>query len=269
MRAKIQKTIQEKEASMAECNNIQELLESKTQVLEIISALLSTKSTGENLTHFNTAIAEFRDLTKKIAIPNELDVLLRLQAIENEIVVVAAYPELFKKHIIAVEGGFSAGKSYFVNSLLGAQIQLPIGMNPTTAIPSYVMHAENSHILGMDHGVVHLSKIAPDILDRLTHTADKPLDFGFNLKDILSFMVVGTKFNNEEYTNICFIGTPGYNPDSYANKAQDLNTAKEFLSNSSAILWLTAADASSGNLTQSDVEFLQIWIWSTKSFTSW
>ncbi|CRF48396.1 FIG00712166: hypothetical protein [Helicobacter heilmannii] len=40
-------------------------------------------------------------------------------------------------------GDFSAGKSFFVNSILGAQIQLPIWMNPTTAIPSYVMHAES------------------------------------------------------------------------------------------------------------------------------
>ncbi|WP_104758051.1 dynamin family protein [Helicobacter salomonis] len=229
------------------------------QELKIVSAVLSAQFQGEDLGHFNQAIEKFRDLSKKIAIPNELDVLLRLQALENEIFVIAAYPELFQKHIIAVGGGFSAGKSQFVNSLLGASIQLPIGMNPTTAIPSYVMDADQEQILGIskNNAVVDLGAIAPNILDQLSHNAEQPLQFGFNLKDILPFMVVGTSFENKAYADICFIDTPGYNPDNNANKVQDLNTAKEFLSNSSAILWLTAVDASAGNLTSSDLEFLK------------
>ncbi|CRF45838.1 hypothetical protein HHE06_16790 [Helicobacter heilmannii] len=61
---KIEQTIQEREIDMETLSQTQ-MLESQTQVLEIISALLSAKSAGENLTHFNTAIVEFRDLTKK------------------------------------------------------------------------------------------------------------------------------------------------------------------------------------------------------------
>lgn len=211
------------------------------------------------MANFNKYLNNFYDITKKIAVENERDLVLKLKAIEGEIAIISAYSELFTKHVIAVGGGFSAGKSAFVNSFLKSkEIQLPISINPTTAIPSYVMSSDKDEILGIskNNGVANLGKIAPDILSRLTHNAENRLDFGFNLKDILPFMVVGTEFSDDKYTNICFIDTPGYDPSNTGDQAQDFNTAKEFLSNSSALLWLIACDASGGNITDSDISFL-------------
>ena len=121
------------------------------------------------------------------------------------------------------------------------------------------MSSQKDEIIGIskNNGVANLGKIAPDILSRLTHNADNRLDFSFNLKDILPFMVVSTEFSDEKYEKICFIDTPGYDPNSSGNQAQDFNTAKEFLSNSSSLLWLVACDASGGNITDSDIEFLK------------
>jgi len=49
--------------------------------------------------------------------------------------------ELLKRQIISVAGGFSSGKSAFINSLLhqNVKIQLPEGVLPTTAIPMYIL----------------------------------------------------------------------------------------------------------------------------------
>ncbi|MDY5520068.1 dynamin family protein [Campylobacter lanienae] len=229
------------------------------QELQIINEILSAKPNNQTLSSFNKYLNNFYDITKKIAVENEIDLLLKLKAIESEMAIIAAYAELFSKHVIAVGGGFSAGKSAFVNSFLKSKdIQLPISIDPTTAIPSYVMSSDKDQIIGIskNNGVANLGKIAPDILSRLTHNADNRLDFSFNLKDILPFLVVSSEFNDPKYQNICFIDTPGYNPNSDGNRAQDFNTAKEFLANSSSLLWLISCDASGGNITGQDIEFL-------------
>lgn len=229
------------------------------QELQIINEILSAKPNNQTLSSFNKYLNNFYDITKKIAVENERDLVLNLKAIESEMAIIAAYAELFSKHVIAVGGGFSAGKSAFVNSFLKSKdIQLPISIDPTTAIPSYVMSSDKDQIIGIskNNGVANLGKIAPDILSRLTHNADNRLDFSFNLKDILPFLVVSSEFNDPKYQNICFIDTPGYNPNSDGNRAQDFNTAKEFLANSSSLLWLIACDASGGNITESDIKFL-------------
>ena len=231
------------------------------QEFNIITAILLAKEDSTLLISFKNRINDFYELTKKIAVENERDLLLRLENIENEMSIVSAYPQLFTKHVIAVGGGFSAGKSQFINSFFKDtnNLSLPTQMDPTTAIPSYVIHEKENKILDITNknGIVDFTNIAPNILNQLTHNADDRLDFQFNIKEILPFMIVGTEFSDDKYSNICFIDTPGYNPDSSNNKADDISTAKEFLSNSSALLWLVATDASSGNLTQSDLDFLQ------------
>ncbi|WP_121757022.1 dynamin family protein [Helicobacter felis] len=235
--------------------------------LKILNAILGAEFHGEGLDHFNQALQEFKKLGKRISIPNERDVLKCLQALEERISMVAICPELFRKHIIAVGGGFSAGKSHFINSFFSnKQCKLPIHINPKTAMPSYVMDAEQQCILGISqHNVrVDLGEITSNILDQFTHNTDpddtkKSLrsDFLKSLRSSLRFIVVGVAFENRLYKDICFIDTPGYDPDGNTNRGHDLHIAKEFLSNASTILWLVSADAKSGILTSSDIELLK------------
>ncbi|MBR6612533.1 MAG: hypothetical protein IKK93_09905, partial [Campylobacter sp.] len=95
------------------------------QELQIINEILSAKPNNQTLSSFNKYLNNFYDITKKIAVENERDLVLNLKAIESEMAIIAAYAELFSKHVIAVGGGFSAGKSAFVNSFLKSKnIQL-------------------------------------------------------------------------------------------------------------------------------------------------
>ncbi|GAA7132583.1 hypothetical protein ID0302_01230 [Helicobacter pylori] len=104
--------------------------------------------------------------------------------------------------MVAVGGGFSAGKSSFLNHLLG--LKLPIGLDKTTAIPTYCLKGEREVLMGRSQngGVVDL----PDFsFDHKTLNA-----FDFDLKNIMPSMLLSAPSVPFEF--LCFIDTPGHNP---------------------------------------------------------
>ncbi|BAW58143.1 ATPase [Helicobacter pylori] len=130
--------------------------------------------------------------------------LLELQEIKKELQLVASYPSLFQKNMVAVGGGFSMGKSTFLNKLLDLKLKLPEDINPTTAIPTYCLKGEREVLMGRSQngGVVELPYLTFDhkFLDSL----------GFNLKEIMPSMLLSAPSVLFEF--LCFIDTPGYNP---------------------------------------------------------
>ncbi|MCX6076295.1 MAG: dynamin family protein [Campylobacterales bacterium] len=225
----------------------------------LISKLLSAKLTNEGLEEYKKVLYEdfMNFANKEESLANEAEAILKLQAIEKELEVIIAYPKLHKKNTVAIGGGFSAGKSEFISSFFKSAIKLPIGIEPTTAIPTYVMHTGNDEIIGcsLNGGVVNLKEIDDDFHSKISHNFIKSFDF--NLKDIMPLMIFGTQFEHVEHEHICFIDTPGYNPaqtnESYTQ--DDMHTAKEFLSNASTLIWLIGADAN-GAISPSDFNFL-------------
>lgn len=222
---------------------------------ELISSLLAAQVQNKGVMMFhetlNADYMEFANADDTLA--NEAEIFLQLQNIEKELSIIAACPELYQKNIIAVGGGFSAGKSEFISSFMDSGIKLPISIEPTTAIPAYVMNAPKEYLLGYSKngGAVDLRKIDNNFHARLNHDFMK--GFKFNLKEILPFIVLGTKL---KFKNICFIDTPGYNPSgNIANYGADIDTAKEFLEEAGVFLWLVGLD-STGTMPSGDLEFL-------------
>lgn len=223
----------------------------------LISNLLSSKSSNKGLEEYKTVLnndfMEFANYEESLA--NEAEAILKLQTIEKELGVITAYPQLHKKNTIAVGGGFSAGKSEFISSFFKSGVKLPIGISPTTAIPTYVMNTNENQVIACSSngGIVDLRKIDDNFHSKISHEFIKSFDF--NLKEIMPLMIVGTQIEQE---NICFIDTPGYNPPSsdetYAEN--DLQTAKEFLSSASTFIWLIGADAN-GTVSKNDIKFLR------------
>ncbi|GAA7166458.1 hypothetical protein HpBGD52_11800 [Helicobacter pylori] len=125
--------------------------------------------------------------------------LLTLQEIKKELQLVASYPSLFQKTIVAVGGGFSAGKSTFLNNLLGLKLKLPEHIDPTTAIPTYCLKGKKEVLMGFSQngGMVELPNLAFD------HQFLKSL--GFNLKEIMPFMLLSAPSVPFEF--LCFIDT--------------------------------------------------------------
>ncbi len=144
-------------------------------------------------------------------------------------------------------GGFSAGKSTFLNNLLGLKLKLPEDMNPTTAIPTYCLKGKKEVLMGFSQngGMVELPNLAFD------HQFLNSL--GFNLKEIMPFMLLSAPSVPFEF--LCFIDTPGFNPANQGYTGGDKEASKESLKHAKHILWLISCER--GGIESDDLEFLQ------------
>ncbi|GAA9170394.1 hypothetical protein BTM356_03730 [Helicobacter pylori] len=173
--------------------------------------------------------------------------LLELQEIKKELQLVASYPSLFQKNMVAVGGGFSTGKSSFLNHLLGLNLKLPENLTPTTAIPTYCLKGEREVLMvrSQNGGVVELPYLTFDhkFLDSL----------GFNLKEIMPSMLLSAPSVPFEF--LCFIDTPGYDAPNQGYTGRDRQVSKEYLVKAKSILWVMDCDR--GFIQDNDLNYLQ------------
>ncbi|GHS34784.1 GTPase [Helicobacter pylori] len=216
---------------------------------DLIARILNAKTKNEGLEEYQKILDnEFLDFASGVDSLKEKEIaLLMLQEIQKELQLVAGYPSLFQKTIVAVGGGFSTGKSTFLNNLLGLKLKLPEDMNPTTAIPTYCLKGQREVLMGFSQngGMVELPHLAFD------HQFLKSL--GFNLKEIMPFMLLSTPSVPFEF--LCFIDTPGYNPGNQGYTDGDKEASKESLKYAKHILWLISCER--GGIESDDLEFLQ------------
>ncbi len=216
---------------------------------DLIARILNAKMKNEGLEEYQSVLNnEFLEFASGVDSLKEKEIaLLMLQEIKKELQLVASYPSLFQKTMVAVGGGFSAGKSTFLNNLLGLKLKLPEDMNPTTAIPTYCLKGKKEVLMGFSQngGMVELPNLAFD------HQFLKSL--GFNLKEIMPFMLLSAPSVPFEF--LCFIDTPGYNPGNQGYTDGDKEASKESLKHAKHILWLISCER--GGIESDDLEFLQ------------
>lgn len=222
----------------------------------LITHLLKANYIHEGVREYESILEnDFMEFAnEESSLKEEALALLKLQRIGKELRSISSYPEFYNKKVVAVGGGFSAGKSEFISSLFeNDAVKLPVGIKPTTAIPTYVMNSNDVRLLGASPKgeMVDLLKIEPNIYKKLSH--DFIRSFGFNLKDIMPYMVLTNKLS---YKHICFVDTPGYNPSSseQSHTNEDRETADNFIKEAGALIWLIPVTA--GTIPQSDLEFL-------------
>ncbi|WQW76033.1 dynamin-like GTPase family protein [Helicobacter pylori] len=216
---------------------------------DLIARILNAKTSNEGLEEYQSILDnEFLEFASGVDSLKEKEIaLLTLQEIKKELQLVASYPSLFQKTIVAVGGGFSAGKSTFLNNLLGLKLKLPEDIEPTTAIPTYCLKGKKEVLMGFSQngGMVELPHLAFD------HQFLKSL--GFNLKEIMPFMLLSTPSVPFEF--LCFIDTPGYNPGNQGYTGGDKEASKESLKHAKHILWLVSCER--GGIESDDLEYLQ------------
>ncbi|GAA7257235.1 hypothetical protein oki772_09890 [Helicobacter pylori] len=190
---------------------------------------------------------EFLTFSNEVEFKEQAVALYTLQELGNELQLVASYPSLFQKNMVAVGGGFSTGKSTFLNKLLDLKLKLPEDINPTTAIPTYCLKGEREVLMGRSQngGVVELPYLTFDhkFLDSL----------GFNLKEIMPSMLLSAPSVLFEF--LCFIDTPGYNPSNQGYTGGDRQASKEYLNHAKHILWFISCER--GGIEKSDLDYLQ------------
>ncbi|WP_187839512.1 acyl carrier protein [Helicobacter pylori] len=216
---------------------------------DLIARILNAKISNEGLEEYQSVLDnEFLEFASGVDSLKEKEIaLLTLQEIQKELQLVASYPSLFQKTIVAVGGGFSAGKSTFLNNLLGLKLKLPEDIDPTTAIPTYCLKGKREVLMGFSQngGMVELPHLAFD------HQFLKSL--GFNLKEIMPFMLLSAPSVPFEF--LCFIDTPGHNPSNQGYTGGDKEASKESLKHAKHILWLVSCER--GGIESDDLEFLQ------------
>ncbi len=214
---------------------------------DLIARILNAKMENKVLEEYQCILDNnFLEFASGVDSLKEKEIaLLELQEIKKELQLVASYPSLFQKNMVAVGGGFSAGKSSFLNNVLG--LKLPIGLDKTTAIPTYCLKGEREVLMGRSQngGVVELPYLTFDhkFLDSL----------GFNLKEIMPSMLLGAPSVPFEF--LCFIDTPGYNPSNQGYTGGDRQASEEYLNHAKHILWFISCER--GGIEKSDLDYLQ------------
>ncbi|WRF10970.1 dynamin-like GTPase family protein [Helicobacter pylori] len=216
---------------------------------DLIARILNAKMENKGLEEYQSVLDnEFLEFASGVDSLKEKEIaLLMLQEIQKELQLVASYPSLFHKNMVAVGGGFSAGKSTFLNQLLGLKLKLPEHMNPTTAIPTYCLKGKKEVLMGFSQngGMVELPHLTFDhqFLESLS----------FNLKEIMPFMLLSAP--NVPFEFLCFIDTPGFNSANQGYTDGDEQASKESLKHAQNVLWFISYE--SGEIYEGDLKYLQ------------
>ena len=159
---------------------------------------------NEFLDKFKTMIEDdfMMKLCNEVQGANDAKNLEKMKGVLNEMRLIAECPELHSKSIGAIGGGFSSGKSTFINSFLEGvkpEEKLAEGVNPVTVIPSYVVCDTDFRISGISFEGGRFS-IASEMYKNLSHDNVKK-SFSF-LNRLVSYAAVHAPMKSEYFSNL-------------------------------------------------------------------
>ena len=166
------------------------------------------------------------------------------------------FNQLIGKKIVALGGGFSSGKSTFLNTLLGNAKILPTEIKPSTSAPAYVIKSDSETA-----GAVNVFSAKIEMTISEVHAVahgfgeDETSSDGITLGHLLRSVFVATP--KHPYANIAFLDTPGYSKadsENYSAKT-DEKIARSQLNAGDYILWFISAEG--GTVGVDDLEFLK------------
>lgn len=195
------------------------------------------------------------DTLHELPIENTANLIKRFERLSDRLMEYGKVNLLKGKDLVGVGGQFSAGKSRFINSLIGKEsnIQLPEDQVPTTAIPTYIVGGETDEIQAFCSG----SRVVLDVdaMQALTHEFYK--QYQIALGRFVSFIAIqNSHFPTDLSDTIAFLDTPGYSKADIATKQNitDEKVAFKQLQRVDYLIWLV--NSGRGAITDSDIEFL-------------
>ncbi len=218
----------------------------------LVSAARGHDGVQEALHQLRTLIeAEFLPLSEQDANPTGARAYRDLLALTEDLQALAQFPAIERYFTVAVGGMFSAGKSRFLNRLLGCDL-LPTDTDPTTAIPTYITGGEEARIdaLNRYHQRVPLDA---DALQAICHAFNER--FGVSFAHILRLIHVQRP--DLAWPHITFLDTPGYSKSDSLHEggAIDKHLAREHLRRADFLIWVV--DIQNGTLPLEDMLFLR------------
>lgn len=231
-------------------------IEDTEKGMELLIRLLSSKTDAgrveERLQYLDKLIeSDYMEFIKKVDLPNEAETynqMIKARTVIDEIV---RFPFLGNKKVVAVGGGFSAGKSLFINSILRDDI-LPTDTRPTTSIPTYIAKGNSTNIYVLNI-FGNKNKINREAVQAISHLFSKKYNLSFTqiIKNII------LQSNKMPYSNIAFLDTPGYTKSDYYKKEDntDENVARMHLKVADYLIWVI--DIEKGTIPFEDLEFIK------------
>lgn len=197
---------------------------------------------------------------EKQAPPNFPELYFDFQQVYERFHDFLLFDRLIGKNIIALGGGFSSGKSSFLNSLLG-KLVLPANIDPSTSVPTYVIYGDEESAFGINEFDVKLPLSFADIKS-IAHgfgavedeNGDVVSAEGITLGHLLQSCFVAAP--SLPFSSLAFLDTPGYsNPETKKYSIRtDERIARIQLNSSNYIMWCVPADA--GTISADDIAFL-------------
>lgn len=158
---------------------------------------------------------------------------------------------------VAVGGGYSSGKSSFLNNITGIGAVLPTGIEPVSVINTYLFFSDKVTKLMVSgkNCKGHVVKLNREVLDCIQHSSKSKVYVSSVLDEL--YINIPVSKEREYLKGLVFIDTPGYNNSDNANKENgktDSDTASDAWKNSDALFW--CIDAEAGTISQRDIEEL-------------
>ena len=158
---------------------------------------------------------------------------------------------------VAVGGGYSSGKSSFLNNITGIGAVLPTGIEPVSMINTYISFSDKvtKLIVSGKNCKGHVVKLNREVLDCIQHSSKSKIYVSSVLDEL--YLNVPVSKEREYLKGLVFIDTPGYNNSDNTNKEngkKDIDTAIDALQDSDALFW--CIDAEAGTISQRDIEML-------------
>ncbi len=183
----------------------------------------------------------------------DIDFLHKVRSILLEIVTELLAHENTNDTQVVVAGGFSAGKSSFLNKLTGAGDLLPTGIDPVSMVSTYLYcSSKTTDIIvkgiNLKDAVVLLDQ---DVLQSIQHESKSKV----YLASVLNKLFV--ELPSDSLDGFVFIDTPGYNNSDKkndTNNRSDRETALEAIGNGNVLLWIV--DAGAGTIPAKDLEVI-------------
>lgn len=193
---------------------------------------------------------DLTELARQGSPDNIADILQNLQTQLIQLRQFCEFPNIKSKSIVAVGGKFSAGKSSFINTLLGKKT-LVVEIDPTTSIPTYLLNGQQLQITALNifNNKVEMSE---EEFHSLTH--EEKAKYGTQVGSLLqTTFITDPDFS---WVNLALLDTPGYTkPDEQTyNQRTDADIARSQMNIAHFIIWLVSAE--DGGIKDDDLAFL-------------
>jgi small GTP-binding protein len=194
---------------------------------------------------------DFLEMAGRMAISDNASIYNEVLLFKNKLEEYVIFPEIFSKKIVAVGGGFSAGKSKLINLLIGEEL-LPTDTTPTTSIPTYIMEGNDTNFYAYNiYGLK--SELDEEAIKAITHAFSEK--YKVSLAQIMKNILL--KSSSMKYSNIAILDTPGYSKSDHHKKElnKDEHMARVHLHSADCLIWVV--DIEKGTIPNQDFEFIK------------